>query len=83
MSIPLPTLTITPSNCYTTTWKVFSKADNTDMTDTFPSTYRVDAPNLVISHTVPNFNERHNLVGQHEFYFVGTTNTTPTPTVNT
>ena len=50
------------------------------MTDTYSSTYRVDAPNLTISHTVSNFNERSNLLGLHEFYFVGTTNT-PTPKV--
>ena len=47
--ITLPTLTITPDSCYTTTWTVYKTSDNTDMMATYSTVFTISAtPELVV-----------------------------------
>ena len=80
-NIPLPTLTITPDPCYTTSWKVYKTADNTDMLAAMSSVYSITSPNLVVAHDIADYAQRKTLYGLTQLFFKGTTNTA-TPTVS-
>ena len=72
-TITLPTLTVTPAKCnYVTSWQVNLKSDNTDQVSTLSSVFSITGPNLDLSHTVNNYDQRITLFGNKAYYFIGT-----------
>ena len=80
--ITLPTLTISILGCYTTTWTVHLKSDNSDMTVSKPGVFAIADPNLALTHSVSDLAQRKSLFGSSTYYFIGSTSTTPTATIS-
>ena len=74
----LPSLTITPDSCYTTTWQLYYS--NGALVNN-PTVFNIDSvtSNLVITHpteaTFTNVLSRVMLAGVESYYFLGTTDT--------
>lgn len=81
LQIVLPTLTITPDPCYTTTWSILRTSDSVDMVADKSTVFSISDPNLTISDTVSNFADRLALYGTTVFHFKGSTSTS-TPTIS-
>ena len=62
-TITLPTLTISPVSCYTTTWTAHKLAGDSDIVSTSPTNYGISSPNFTITHTVTDFAQRASLFG--------------------
>ncbi len=68
-------------DCYTTTWTVHLKSDDSDMTVAQPGVFAIADPNLTLTHTVSDVAQRKSLFGFSTYYFIGSTSTTPTATI--
>ncbi len=80
--ITLPTLTISILGCYTTTWTVHLKSDDSDMTVSKPGVFAIADPNLALTHTVSDVAQRKSLFGSYTYYLIGSTSTTPAATIS-
>ena len=72
-TIELPTLAISPSGCYTTTWKVYRTSDDKDMVVESPLKFSFTSTSLVYTLDINSASDRLSLLGSETYYLQGTT----------
>ena len=63
VNVSLPTASISPTGCFTTTWKLHKTAGDSDLSATEPSVYTISSPNLVINLTPSDYAMRKSKFG--------------------
>lgn len=76
----MPTLTVTPCKCFTTTWQLFKEDGWLDMVQSLPAVYGMSDTEISVSHVVANFDIRKTLFGKTELKVKASLDTIPTTT---